>query len=130
VYDLLYSQPQRWIPNCSRNPHPAQIHSGKETAHDTIEITHKTTRKYHLWNCTVSNINNLSSDRQPCASSSCSVLKIWGEGNPALSRIQKTYLQQPTKTLIDPNKDAVNTANTRNTHNAALCISTQTYTEY
>lgn len=48
MYDFLYSQPQRWIPNCRRYPHPAQIHSGKETGYDTTEITHKTTWKYHL----------------------------------------------------------------------------------
>lgn len=47
-YDLLYSQPQRWIPNCLHTPPPAQIHSRKETGYDTIEITHKTTCQYHL----------------------------------------------------------------------------------
>lgn len=48
-YVLIHSQPQRWIPNFLLTPHPARIHSGKETGYDMIQkITHKTTCQYQL----------------------------------------------------------------------------------
>lgn len=44
-YVLIHSQPQGWIPNCLHTPHPARIHSGKETGYDMIL---KTTCQYQL----------------------------------------------------------------------------------